>query len=66
MSNRCSASSSRARSLKRQLSVTRPMLPLAGKAKPVPRRITWPSVVRSLPYLLVMIHTSWPIRRIAS
>ena len=31
-SKRCSASRSRARSLKRQLSVTRPMLPLVGKA----------------------------------
>ena len=32
MSKRCSASRARARSLKRQLRVTRPMLPLAGKA----------------------------------
>ena len=66
MSKRCSASIRRACSLKRQLSVTRPMLPLAGKANPVPKRMTCPSLARSLPYLLVMIQASWPSRRSCS
>jgi hypothetical protein len=66
MSNRCASSTSRAWRLKRSPSVTRPTLPLAGAAQPVPSRMTWPSLSRSLPYLLVMIQTSWPMRRIDS
>ena len=66
MSNRCASSTSRAWRLKRRPRVTRPTLPLAGAAQPVPSRMTWPSLSRSRPYLLVMIQTSWPSRRIAS
>jgi hypothetical protein len=65
MSNRCASSTSRTWRLKRSPRVTRPTEPLAGAAQPVPRRMMCPSLSRWRPYLLVMIHTSWPIRRMA-
>ncbi len=65
-SNRCASRISRAWRLKRRPSVTRPTLPLCGIAQPVPRRMTCPSLSRSRPYLLVMIHTSWPNSRMES
>ena len=66
MSNRCASSTSRVWRLKLRPSVTRPTVPFAGAAQPVPRRMMWPSLSRSRPYFDVMIQTSWPIRRIAS